>query len=195
MTVAEWSCECGATRAGIDLGDGSRLVCYCDDCQAFLRALGAEDRLDPAGGTDLFQTTPDRIEVTAGKENLACLRLTDKGPLRWSASCCDAPFANSLTTRQVPFVSVHVSGIAARDTLGEVVARVNRKFATARVEGRKGALGPIVWAILRRAATARLTRRHRDTPFFDDKGRPVAEVRRLTDAERRAAYRAFDHRG
>lgn len=182
-----WRCLCGQTEAKIDTGDGTHAVCYCDDCQAFA-ALTREDWLDEAGGSDLFQTTPDRIDMVRGGENLACLRLTNKGPLRWYVTCCGAPFANTLTTRQVPFASLQVKGLSDPEAVGPVAIRVNRKFARTRVEGRQGSIWPMVAAFIRRAARARLAGLHLETPFFDADGRPVAEVRRPTPEERRAAY-------
>ena len=185
-----WTCACGETSARIDTREGTRIVCYCDDCQAFARATGHADWLDEAGGSDLFQTTPDRIEMLRGAGNLGVMRLTGKGPLRWYATCCGSPFANTLTTRQVPFSSVSLRGIGNADAAGPVALRVNRKHARARVDGKEGSIWPMVATFMRRAAVARLAGRHRDTPFFDADGRPVAEVRRLTPEERRAAYRA-----
>lgn len=183
----EWRCACGEMRARVELGEGTHLVCYCDDCQAFARATGRPDWLDDAGGSDLYQTVPDRVEVIQGAERLACLRLTDKGPYRWYARCCGAPFANTLTTRQVPFASIAVHGLDRPDALGPIMLRANRKFASKRVDA-KGSLAAAGVQILRRAAVARLAGRHRRTPFFDHNGAPVAEPRRLSPDERRAAY-------
>lgn len=185
----EWSCVCGGMRANIDTGDGSRLICYCDDCQAFARIVGREDWLDDAGGSELFQTTPDRVEITQGADRLACLRLTSKGPLRWSASCCGTPFANTQTTRQVPFASIAVRGMAEPERTGPVVVRANRKFALKRIEGEAGSVRRMVMAFMARALRARLTGRHVQTPFFDREGAPVSPVRRPDAAELRAAYR------
>ena len=183
-----WTCGCGETSARVDVRDGTRAICYCDDCQAFSRVTDHETWLDEAGGSDLFQTTPDRIEMLRGAGNLAVLRLSDKGPLRWYVTCCGAPFANTLTTRQVPFSSLQVHGFSDPDAAGPVSIRVNRKFARARVEGKQTPIWPMVASFMKRAAAARLSGRHRQTPFFDDGGAPVAEVRRLTPEERQAAY-------
>jgi hypothetical protein len=42
---------------------GSRVVCYCDDCQAFAKWLGGDGLTDAKGGTDLFQLTPSQLAL------------------------------------------------------------------------------------------------------------------------------------
>ena len=63
-------CSCGDVRGNVrDVTPYSdmRVVCYCNDCQAFARALGREDAiLDTWGGTDILQVIPPRIEITQG---------------------------------------------------------------------------------------------------------------------------------
>ena len=74
--------------------DGFRFLCYCKDCQAFARFLDRPDVLDPAGGTDIFQMPPGHLKLTAGTDALRCLRLSDRGVLRWYTDCCRTPIAN-----------------------------------------------------------------------------------------------------
>jgi hypothetical protein len=85
---------------------GLRFVCYCKDCQAFARFLErAEDVLDPAGGTDIFQMPPARIQLTAGTDALRCLRLSDN-VLRWYTDCCRTPIANTAAGPRFPLAGV-----------------------------------------------------------------------------------------
>jgi hypothetical protein len=93
-------CRCGAWRGVLRAAaprSGNRVVCYCDDCQAFAHWLGdARGVLDAAGGTDIFQTSPARVEITAGGEQLACMRLRPgSNVLRWFARCCRTPIGNT----------------------------------------------------------------------------------------------------
>ena len=53
----------------------NRVVCYCDDCQAFLHYLKRADLLDAHGGTDIVQVYSEapprlvgfaRVDVAAG---------------------------------------------------------------------------------------------------------------------------------
>ena len=129
-------CSCGGFEGrahGLESSVGIRLVCYCDDCQAFPWALDAADRvLDAHGGSDIFQTSPARIEFTKGRENLACLRLSDKGLLRWYASCCNSPIGATLAMASVPFVALLHSamefGGSPDAVLGPSRGGVNARF-------------------------------------------------------------------
>jgi len=38
----------------------NRVVCYCDDCQAFLHHLARKDLFDAYGGPDIVQIAPQR---------------------------------------------------------------------------------------------------------------------------------------
>lgn len=183
-----WSCDCGKTKLRVAPGGGTRISCYCKDCQAFAKVLDAERILDEAGGTELCQMRPDRLSIVSGAENLACLRLTPKGPLRWYASCCNTPLANTLPTRQVPFASLILAGLDQPDAMGPNRARVNRSSATAQVEEGEMSFNALALQVLGRAAKARLDGGWRRTPFFSDDGEPVAAPRTISEAERHKGY-------
>ena len=186
----DWSCACGRLSARVSTGDGSRVVCYCEDCRAFLHHQRKDEWLDASGGSELFQTTPDRIEIVSGADKLAAVRMTSKGPYRWSASCCSTPFANSFVSSQVPFASIQVPGTdaAARKAFGPVRLRYKAEQATRAAPKDRGSLYGQMVAVLRRALTARLSGQWKRNPFFDADGKPVSDVHVLTDEERRAAY-------
>jgi hypothetical protein len=62
-TRAELRCRCGEVRGFV--ADASprtvnRIVCYCDDCQAFAHRIGRADLLDAHGGSDIVQVRPHR---------------------------------------------------------------------------------------------------------------------------------------
>ena len=103
-------CDCGQVRAvarGLSPSKGNRLVCYCNDCQAFAFYLDrAVDVLDEHGGTDIFQVAPCRIEILDGADQLRCIRLKERGLLRWFTACCRTPVGNTLGSIQSPFVGV-----------------------------------------------------------------------------------------
>lgn len=183
-------CKCGSLRgvaAGLSPDEGFRVVCYCDDCQAFAERLGAAaDTLDAHGGTDIFQTSPAHLRITDGIERLACLRLTPKGPLRWYASCCNTPIGNTLQTAQIPFVGLIHSCLDANvarldDVLGPVCLRVMAKFARGKVATLDAHdsfavshVLEVVWKMLR----WRLRGDHKRSPFFDPvSGDPVVAPR------------------
>ena len=183
--TCDWRCDCGKMRARIGLSKGTRIVCACKDCQAHARHLGRVDRLDARSGTDLLLTTVDRVEMLEGQEHLRSLRLTKKGPVRWYAGCCGTPFVNSAGTRGVPHAGVIVWNLTPQDALPPVAARMMDKGAP------KSGAPAVVGAIVRHlshVAGARLSGRHKSTPFFDAVGAPVSEPKILDEAERRAAY-------
>jgi hypothetical protein len=76
--------------------NGTRGICYCDDCQAYARFLGGEDLLDRWGGTGLYQIMPKRVRFDAG-DKLRCVRLSDKGMHRWYVDCCRTPVGNTIS--------------------------------------------------------------------------------------------------
>jgi hypothetical protein len=189
-------CACGELRAaarGVSARRGQRVVCHCDDCQAFAHWTGrASEVLDGYGGSEIFQTSPARLAITAGADRLACIRLTPRGLVRWYAACCRTPIGNTLATRQVPFVGL-VLGKAdpgPRDALlGPIRARGHAQFAKGNPPDAHPTFPPSVIARLLWIATvARQRGDHRRNPFFDSAGALVAAPRVL-GADELAALR------
>lgn len=191
----ETSCECGTVKYRIEdatpkkfLGRG---VCYCEDCQSFAHYLGDAGRfLDARGGTEVFQTQPRFLEFTEGADNIAGMRLSTRGPIRWYAKCCNSPIGNSVPTRAVAF-----TGLIARP--GQLSAEDNVAIGGEKVaifpDLAKGGPDPalkqpsMAWLMLKNifiAAGAFLLGRHKKTPFFTDDGKPVAEPLILSEEER-----------
>jgi hypothetical protein len=104
----ELGCRCGEVHGwarGVSPGTVNRVVCYCDDCQAFLHHLGRADLLDAHGGTDVVQLAPRAVTFDRGTERIVGLRLTPKGLHRWYASCCHTPLGNTLAP-SLPFIGM-----------------------------------------------------------------------------------------
>ncbi|MEZ5702774.1 MAG: DUF6151 family protein [Burkholderiaceae bacterium] len=97
-------CQCGTLQGRVALnGLSNQLVCYCRDCQAFARYLGDAERiLDHQGGSTIVQVAPDRVEITQGHDQLAAMRLSPNGLLRWYAACCRTPWATPCPTAKGP---------------------------------------------------------------------------------------------
>jgi hypothetical protein len=83
----------------------NRVVCYCDDCQAFAHQLGRADLLDAKGGSDIVQVAPASLTFVQGQHLIAGLRLAPKGLLRCHTTCCNSPIGNTLSPA-VPFVGI-----------------------------------------------------------------------------------------
>src|ERR1700761_995518 len=106
----EVRCRCGEVRgvaADASPRTVNRVLCYCDDCQAYAHHLGRADLLDGKGGSDIVQMAPAAISFTKGKDRIAGLRLTEKGLYRWYATCCNTPVGNTMSPA-LPFVGIPV---------------------------------------------------------------------------------------
>lgn len=107
-TDAELRCRCGEVRGrlrGASPETVNRVVCHCDDCQAYVHYLGRADLLDAHGGTDIVQVAPAALELSGAVERIVGVRLTPKGLYRWYADCCKTPLGNTVGPA-VPFVGI-----------------------------------------------------------------------------------------
>ena len=78
----EIQCDCGKFRAELTEFPNNtpgRLVCYCDDCQAFLNYIKRSELMDQNGGSEIIPAYPADIQIIAGKDFVQCVRLHSKG--------------------------------------------------------------------------------------------------------------------
>jgi hypothetical protein len=111
----ELRCRCGEARGLVtDLSPRTvnRIVCYCEDCQAFAHQLGRADLLNAKGGSDIIQVAPATVSFTQGAHRIVGLRLTPKGLYRWHASCCNTPIGSTMGPA-LPFVGIVAQAFAA----------------------------------------------------------------------------------
>ncbi|MCY7296764.1 DUF6151 family protein [Alteromonas sp. a30] len=177
MSEVLLQCQCKKVEGrilNVSPKDGTRVSCYCKDCQAFAQALHKQDSvLDEFGGTDIYQASPARVKIEKGQEHVSCLRLTEQGLYRWYAGCCNTPIANTLSPDK-PFVGLIHSFIADTDKeakLGQPQARANLRGATARIpDSMKLPLSErrYVWRILSRILWWKLSGQGKPNPFFKD---------------------------
>jgi hypothetical protein len=182
-------CRCGhlsGVANEASPSSGFRFVCYCKDCQAFVRWLDRPDTLDVAGGTDIFQLPPAHVKLTAGADVLRCLRLHEGGVLRWYADCCRTPIANTAATARFPVVALihcfidHEAGGPSRDEiLGPPLCRIYERSATGPLP--PDAPPPPSFAVSARRASNSLgwwlRGIGRPNPFFDATGAPISAPR------------------
>src|SRR5262245_21110924 len=183
-------CACGALRGvlrSVTPRRGNRCICYCDDCQAFAHFLGRADSiLDRHGGTAIFQTSPARLEILEGRENLASMQLRAGSSLvRWYAACCRTPIGNTPADSRIPFVGVihgcmdlAAAGTSADAVLGPVRGGFFRRFA--RGDAADLPEAHFVRQILRLGRIvlgARLRGDQRRSPFFGPDGKPSVAPR------------------
>jgi len=132
----ELRCRCGEVQGRVTNASPqtvNRVVCYCDDCQAFVHYLGRADLLDAHGGTDIVQVAPASLSFHRGGERIAGVRLSPRGLYRWYAECCKTPVGNTLGP-SIPFVGIVAKAFeggacAPDDLFGKPIAGIQGKFA------------------------------------------------------------------
>jgi hypothetical protein len=189
-------CRCGRVKGHVvNLSEANRIVCYCKDCQAFAHFLGrGADVLDPSGGTDVVQTLPRNVVFMSGRDALACMRLTEKGLLRWYASCCKTPIGNTADNFKLSFIGLIHSCLDEGDrsvdqSFGPARVRVHTNSARHDPRGnpkpRSQGTFIAVLKIVRGLIKARLNGSYKDTPFFEH-GTPIVKPKVLSESERAA---------
>lgn len=189
-------CECGKFRAALNdfpKNSPGRFKCYCDDCQSYLHHIQRADLLDECGGTEIIPAYPRSIEVLSGQEHLQCIRLSEKGMYRFLASCCRTPICNTAPGR--PWAGIHRRVYPTKEldaAYPKVTSSIMGKYA-------KGTPPPgtpktfdfngmkIVMPYLLRG---KFTGKAKHSPFFKRDGKPIAEVKVLTQQERTEALRS-----
>lgn len=194
MTIP-FRCRCGKLQGQVESADAyARAVCYCRDCQAFARVLEREqDVLDAHAGTDIVAMLPAGLRFGAGEEQLACLSLSPKGPLRWYSACCNTPIGNTSRNPKLPYVGMLSSCMEGESgvldaSFGPSRIALNTGSARGEVAATpvRAVFGVmrIMWGVLR----ARLGGRYRDNPFFGMATlQPLTEPRVLTRQQRAEA--------
>lgn len=194
MADLEIACGCGRLQGVIrDTGPhrGARVICYCRDCQATAHHLGHPEALDEWGGTDLFVTTPVRMQISAGADQLACFRFSPRAPRRWYAACCNTHIGNGPQNTAIPFLSLNLNCAtpASRPLVGAATRGMFVRDAhgsptvSRRIAGRSRAV--VVEGVLRSLLATLLGQRGL-TPFMQG-DQPVAEAVILSREARAAA--------
>ena len=113
-----FSCQCRSLAGTVELPDLqslTRLICYCEDCQAFARHLRPEKPvLGPHGGSDMVQMSPAHFRINRGMEKLGNLRLTETGIYRWYATCCNSALCTTPQNPAMPYVGLLTNNLVGR---------------------------------------------------------------------------------
>ncbi|MEM6501708.1 MAG: DUF6151 family protein [Cyanobacteria bacterium P01_C01_bin.89] len=184
-------CECGCVQGtAVALNQATRITCFCKDCQAFAHFLGnANAILDDNGGTDIVQTSPKNITFSQGAENLACVRLTEKGMIRWYASCCKTPIGNTLPSRNFSFIGLihnclNPSDIPLHKVVGETCAQVNTGSAKGDSKPKSFGTLPTIGRNILRMLKDRINGSYQQNLFFlPGVDEPIAVPKILDEAE------------
>ena len=189
-------CRCNHVRGvagNVSASTGFRFVCYCKDCQAFARFLNRPDVLDAAGGTDIFQMPPARVELTEGADAIRCVSLSKK-VLRWYTDCCRTPVGNTAADSRFPIAAIihsfmNHTGHTRDEVLGPPLCRIFERSATAPLP--PNAPPPASLRVFGRRASKLLgwwvLGLHRPTPFFDSRTKAPCAVPKVIGPSERAA--------
>ena len=185
-------CQCGTLRGHVSHTESvCRGVCYCKDCQAYAHFLGkADEVLDEMGGSDVVATLPQHVTFTQGLEKLTCMSLSDKGMLRWYASCCNTPIGNTSRDFKVSHVGLLHNCLQDPSTsldsaFGPVRMRVGMKSAKGTPKAMALSTTVAILQFMARLIRARLDGSYKRTPFFDpETGKPRVSPKVLTPDER-----------
>ncbi|SIS91198.1 hypothetical protein SAMN05421759_10657 [Roseivivax lentus] len=164
MSVFSQTCQCGECYwEVVDATPGTLVCCYCRSCQGAMKHLGlAETRLNPEGGTLIFQTLPDNFRMIRGTRRLKSFRMTPKGVVRWYVDCCNTPVANTIATAALPFVGV----ILPPDTEVFGPSRNHAFTETALSPVKQRGMARVGWGVIGRGLLGKLTGRTA-SPFFE----------------------------
>ena len=176
------SCRCKKIKGiarNINPARTGRIICLCDDCQAYARYLDNNEVLDENGGTEVIPLYPSDIEFTEGRDLIKCLRLMPgRGLYRWYAGCCHSPLVNIPPTPKIPYAGVLHTFIEGgkpllEEKFGKVKGRVNGRFG-------KGELPPgtnekVSWhlmltTIIPFVLVGKLKKKQSPSPFFNEDG-------------------------
>lgn len=186
-------CRCTALKGTVsDTKAANRGVCYCKDCQAFAHFLNRNnDILDERGGTQIVQTLPKYVHFTEGLEHLACMRLTEKGLLRWYTTCCNTPIGNTPPNMKMSFVGIVHSCLitdeaSLDDSFGPICMHVHTKEAKGMGDLKSVGTVRTILRFIIMMSRARLNGDYKCNPFFTvETGAPVVnpEVLSMKDRE------------
>jgi hypothetical protein len=187
----ELRCRCGEVRgfvANASRRTVNRVICYCDDCQAFAHHLGRADLLDAHGGSDIVQVAPAAFTFAQGQQHIAGVRLTPQGLFRWYARCCNTPLGNTLSPR-IPFVGIVAQAFDGPDQIfGKPIGAILGKYAIGEVPAdSRGMKLTVVARALPKVLGWRLRGKAWPHPFFArETGRPIYPLSALSQAQREA---------
>jgi hypothetical protein len=190
-------CRCGTLKGYVETSKPvNRVLCYCKDCQAFAHYLGRPSEiLDSNGGTDVIQTIPAKVTFEQGREVLACVRLREKGLMRWYARCCNTPIGNTAADFRISFIGLIHSCLADNEgsldnSFGPVRMRSFTKSAKTKVNASPFGMAAGIVRLTAMLLRARLNGAYKRTPlFFADTGTPIVTPKILTSPERATVYK------
>jgi hypothetical protein len=191
----ELRCRCGEVVGLVENAAPqkvNRVVCYCDDCQAFAHQLGRADLLNAQGGTDIIQVAPAALTITKGRQDIAGLRLSPKGLFRFHTTCCNTPIGNTLSPA-IPFVGIVAEVFDSNpqrvnSVFGPPLGAILGKYAIGKPPADSTGINlPVLLRAITKVLGWRLRGRAWPNPFFQPKTRePIYPLTVLAQEQRDA---------
>lgn len=186
-------CSCGKVSGvarNLSASTTNHVMCSCKGCQSYAHFLGRADDMLDDGGSNIFQMDPKYFEITSGMENVACMRVTKEGPVRWYADCCKTPLGNGFPKGGVPFLGVLPICLGHKGTSDAVVKLVGRVRGHINQQksigmGEKLRNGGMFIRFAFKLLGWRISGGKSWKPFFDERTlRPIRKPLTITDEER-----------
>tara|TARA_R110002094_G_scaffold197841_6_gene170184 strand:- start:6 stop:575 length:570 start_codon:yes stop_codon:yes gene_type:complete len=185
MTEVPFSCACGklnGTLSRATPSGGNHCKCLCDSCRA--GAVYCKTPELAEGGLALFLTTPDRITITSGFDQLAPFSFGAKNIIRWQAKCCGVQMFSTPANPKMAMTSISTARLTDPAAIGPVRSRafVPQPNGKTKHENIPAFIGTVA-----RVLRARFTGRWKETPFFDSVTlEPTVTVTLISKEDRRA---------
>ncbi|WP_305857758.1 DUF6151 family protein [Balneatrix alpica] len=181
-------CQCGAVQGRLLKGaPNNRIRCYCSDCQAFARYFDPGLQvLDAQGGTEIVQVCQSRLCFDRGLENVAAIRLTNTGMIRWYAQCCQTPIGNVMADPKMSFIGlIHtcLDKSALDKDFGPSVSAFNTQDALGDPKPQSRGLLRSLLRFMRLVLLSRVFGRYKKSPLFSASGAPIVTPKILAASE------------
>jgi hypothetical protein len=130
---------------------------------------------------------PSHVRFEQGLDALACMSLSESGILRWYASCCRTPIGNTPRDRKTHYVGLVHSCLGEQplnSSFGPARLHLHTKSARGSVSATPAGTMLAIVRLMSWILPARLTRRHRENPFFDPaSGKAIRQPQVLSGTE------------
>jgi hypothetical protein len=135
------------------------------------------------------------VSLSEGTQHLACLSLSEKGLLRWYATCCNTPIAGTPRNWKFPYVGLVHTCLKAEPeaferSFSKLHMRVNTGSAKRSLPGTALMSMISLAGFIPRVLAGGLSGAYKTTPFFTSTGEPIATVTVLSRSELQRAYSA-----
>ena len=184
-STVDLKCSCGTVQGTLTIAPKEffHVECFCCDCQLYAYRLNNEDKiLSEHGGSELFQTYPANVQITAGHSRIACMQLTENSLYRWHTTCCDMPLANTTTSSKMPFVGLFTSFMEFKNDqekmkmLGPIAIKAYGKYIKGPIPKDVYSKYPVSY-LFKMASfmlKGKLNKKHTPSPFFNGT-KPIVE--------------------